>query len=623
MKLEEVLSSKSFEQISWSFLLYSIALLLLSTVSITIDNLDPKTIEILSSISTENIADPAKDISIEDVKFSEELSILKDSTQSALSIPEIQNKELVVANELVLEESNENIDSLSLNIDNINETINGGFDKSTEQSSSVGGVLDRLTPELVSLAEKKPLNVIWLFDASISLSKQRDQIKGRISKILDEIEEISSGKPITHIICSFGKTLIPISKQPQTLDKDIISDIESIKLDDSGIENVFGSVVKLCDLYKDYRNAIIVFTDEVGDDIAELEKAINSTQRKSTPVYVVGPPAPFGLPSIEFKYVDPDPKYDQKERWVQISQGPETLFKMTLDLHTLPIDEAGLDSGYGPYGLTRLCYSSGGIYFSVHPNRSSNIITKKHIEPLSSNISRFFDPVVMTKYRPDYRNYLAQHYEIEKDKVKTALIKACQIPLKISSNQKTNFTAFNEGDFADQLKDAQIFSAQIEPKVDQIYNILKSVESLSSKLDSRWMVSYNLAMGRILATKCRIELYNLVLAEAKSGIKKQDKKSNAWTLERTKEFTTKNSQLNKYHDASVEYLQSVVANCPGTPWAAIAQEELDTPMGYKWIEKYIEPPKAGMGNGGNNNNVPKDDKAKKLEIKPQRKIDKI
>ena len=623
MKLEEVLSSKSFEQISWSFLLYSIALLLLSTVSITIDNLDPKTIEILSSISTENIAEPAKDISIEDVKFSEELSILKDSTQSALSIPEIQNKELVVANELVLEESNENIDSLSLNIDNINETINGGFDKSTEQSSSVGGVLDRLTPELVSLAEKKPLNVIWLFDASISLSKQRDQIKGRISKILDEIEEISSGKPITHIICSFGKTLIPISKQPQTLDKDIISDIESIKLDDSGIENVFGSVVKLCDLYKDYRNAIIVFTDEVGDDIAELEKAINSTQRKSTPVYVVGPPAPFGLPSIEFKYVDPDPKYDQKERWVQISQGPETLFKMTLDLHTLPIDEAGLDSGYGPYGLTRLCYSSGGIYFSVHPNRSSNIITKKHIEPLSSNISRFFDPVVMTKYRPDYRNYLAQHYEIEKDKVKTALIKACQIPLKISSNQKTNFTAFNEGDFADQLKDAQIFSAQIEPKVDQIYNILKSVESLSSKLDSRWMVSYNLAMGRILATKCRIELYNLVLAEAKSGIKKQDKKSNAWTLERTKEFTTKNSQLNKYHDASVEYLQSVVANCPGTPWAAIAQEELDTPMGYKWIEKYIEPPKAGMGNGGNNNNVPKDDKAKKLEIKPQRKIDKI
>ena len=623
MKLEEVLSSKSFEQISWSFLLYSIALLLLSTVSITIDNLDQKTIEILSSISTENIAEPAKDISIEDVKFSEELSILKDSTQSALSIPEIQNKELVVANELVLEESNENIDSLSLNIDNINETINGGFDKSTEQSSSVGGVLDRLTPELVSLAEKKPLNVIWLFDASISLSKQRDQIKGRISKILDEIEEISSGKPITHIICSFGKTLIPISKQPQTLDKDIISDIESIKLDDSGIENVFGSVVKLCDLYKDYRNAIIVFTDEVGDDIAELEKAINSTQRKSTPVYVVGPPAPFGLPSIEFKYVDPDPKYDQKERWVQISQGPETLFKMTLDLHTLPIDEAGLDSGYGPYGLTRLCYSSGGIYFAVHPNRSSNIITKKHIEPLSSNISRFFDPVVMTKYRPDYRNYLAQHYEIEKDKVKTALIKACQIPLKISSNQKTNFTAFNEGDFADQLKDAQIFSAQIEPKVDQIYNILKSVESLSSKLDSRWMVSYNLAMGRILATKCRIELYNLVLAEAKSGIKKQDKKSNAWTLERTKEFTTKNSQLNKYHDASVEYLQSVVANCPGTPWAAIAQEELDTPMGYKWIEKYIEPPKAGMGNGGNNNNVPKDDKAKKLEIKPQRKIDKI
>jgi hypothetical protein len=622
MSIKEALSSKSFEQISWSFLLYSIALLLLSTVPITIDGLDQKTIEILSSVSTENIVEPTKDISIEEVKFSEDVSILKDSTQSALSIPEIQNK-LVVANELVLEEYNQDLESLSLNIDNINETINSGFDKSTEQSSSVSGVLDRLTPELVSLAEKKPLNTIWLFDASISLSKQRDQIKDRIVKILDEIEETNSGKPISHTVCSFGKVLIPISKQPHNLAKDIVSDIESIKLDDSGIENIFGSIVRVCDLYKDYRNTIIVFTDEVGDDIGELEKAINSTQRKSTPVYVVGPPAPFGLSSIEFKYVDPDPKYDQKERWVQINQGPETLFKMTLDLHTLPIDEAGLDSGYGPYGLTRLCYSSGGIYFSVHPNRSSNIITKKQVQPLSSNISRFFDPVVMTKYRPDYRNYLAQHYEVEKDKTKIALIKACQIPLKIASDQKTNFTAFNEGDFADQLKDAQIFSAKIEPKIDQIYNLLKPVESFVTKLDSRWIASYNLAMGRILATKCRIELYNHMLAEAKSGLKKQDKKSNSWNLERTDEFSTKNSQLNKYHDGAVEYLQSVVTNYPGTPWAAIAQEELDTPMGYKWIEKYVEPPKAGMGNGGNNNNVPKDDRAKTLEIKPQRKIDKI
>jgi hypothetical protein len=129
-------------------------------------------------------------------------------------------------------------------------------------------------------------------------------------------------------------------------------------------------------------------------------------------------------------------------------------------------------------------------------------------------------------------------------------------------------------------------------------------------------------MGRILATKCRIEAYNLTLAEAKSGLKKKDPKSNIWILMHDPQLQTSNSNLRKNYDAANKYLKFVVDNFPNTPWSLIANEELNTPMGYSWVEEYQEPPKPNNGGGGNNR--PKDDMLKpKLIPKPQRKIDKI
>ena len=30
-----------------------------------------------------------------------------------------------------------------------------------------------------------------------------------------------------------------------------------------------------------------------------------------------------------------------------------------------------MDSGFGPFGLCRLAYETGGLYFTVHPNRKT------------------------------------------------------------------------------------------------------------------------------------------------------------------------------------------------------------------------------------------------------------
>ena len=61
-----------------------------------------------------------------------------------------------------------------------------------------------------------------------------------------------------------------------------------------------------------------------------------------------------------------------------------------------------IDSGFGPYGLTRLCYATKGIYFAVHPNRPASTGPVKDTAAMATRISQFFDPDVMRNYLPDY-----------------------------------------------------------------------------------------------------------------------------------------------------------------------------------------------------------------------------
>ena len=619
--IKKILSSDLLESISISFLVNVILFMVLSLITVVLENKRESLIVLESSpVEYEHYEEPVELIDI--TTFDQKVTVLKPESQAPLSVSnEILNTipQLDIISGISLEKVQ---DFSVVSETDVIQNINIGT--SISQDTSVGGVLDRLTIEIANNAKNNDLNVIWLFDASISLSKQREDIRDRFEKIIQEIGMNSFSHSIKHTICSFGSSLSIINSNP-TNDKDILyRSIDSIVLDETGIENIFGSIEQLCKQYKTTRNMIVVFTDEVGDDLNLLDKTVVEARRKGTRIYVVGPPAPFGLSSIQFKYVDPDPKFDQNEKWVEINQGPETLFKMTLDLHSLPIDESGLDSGFGPYALSKICVDTGGIYFAVHPNRNENQVSKKEISPLSSYISVFFDNAVMKKYSPDYRSILLQTKENQTHKIKTALLNACKIPVQINNNQKTNFTAYTEGEFVEQLNEAQKYSAKIEPQIDRIYTILKEVEPQSKSLDEkRWLASYNLAMGRILATKCRIELYNTMLAEAKTGLQKNDPKNNLWSLEFDAEFTTKSSQLQKSYATAIKYLQSIVSDFPDTPWALVAQNELDTPMGYKWIDSYKEPPKMNNGSNNNNNPLPKDDIKRKIELKPQRKIDKI
>ena len=63
-----------------------------------------------------------------------------------------------------------------------------------------------------------------------------------------------------------------------------------------------------------------------------------------------------------------------------------------------------MDSGFGPYSLTRLCYETGGIFFAVHPNRNENrsVSRQRDRRVIGTSGAVLRSRTMMRSYRPDY-----------------------------------------------------------------------------------------------------------------------------------------------------------------------------------------------------------------------------
>ncbi|MEM7783570.1 MAG: vWA domain-containing protein, partial [Planctomycetota bacterium] len=264
-----------------------------------------------------------------------------------------------------------------------------------ESVSAAEGAIDRMTKELLQSMEERQTVVVWLFDQSASLMRQRDQILKRFDRIYTELgiiqdnqddrfQSTTGGRLLTQIY-AFGSEINPLLRQPTDDLNAIKNAVRNIERDASGIENVMQAVIEAADQHDRYRKidrktgepssnvSIIVVSDEAGDDIVNLDKAIQICTKNQMPVYVIGVPAPFGRSETLVKWVDPDPKFDQTPQWAEVKQGPESVVpeRLRLDFTGTFEDLNMIDSGFGPFHLTRLAYETGGIYFAVHPNRNT------------------------------------------------------------------------------------------------------------------------------------------------------------------------------------------------------------------------------------------------------------
>ena len=502
--------------------------------------------------------------------------------------------------------------------------------------TGAGGAVDRLTLEIIASLEQRPTVVCWVFDQSLSLAAQRKEIAARLERVFDElgVSAAARSNELFNLVYAYGQQVTPVVSVPTQNVGDVVSAINSIPIDGSGVEMTFTAVAEAAKkaqqvlLSSSQRNVmIIVFTDEVGDDQQHADIVATYCARQQMRVFVVGVPAPFGKRHVRMKFVEFDPQFADDEQWAEVEQGPESRYPEVVTVRPGNRPDEPIDSGYGPFSLSKLCAETGGMYFAVHANRGAGgRVTDAATAPMSSGLRYFFDPNVMRDYRPDYLSQAEVYRLLAANRAKRALVDAARAAeVAPMDAPTTTFPREDEGRLVNLLSEAQKKAAVLQPKIDALHGLLAAGLPDRDKIEEkRWQAGYDLALGRVLALKVRTYAYNILLAQAKSGMKFKDPKNDTWVLKPSVDVSKVGSQIERLAKQADELLRRVVADHAGTPWAQMAAEELKSPLGYSWEETYtgVNAPREGNGGNGNPNQV--DDMRRNLAPpKPKRDLKKI
>lgn len=514
-------------------------------------------------------------------------------------------------------------------------------------ATGTDGAVDRLTYEILQSMESQPTLVVWLFDASGSLIRRRQEIRDRFDRIYDELGIVQGDSftadredaPLLTSVMAFGSSISLQTQAPTNDLEEIKSAVDSVPVDTSGQELTFSALYQALEKYKAFRRKpksgparnimMVVVTDERGDDIAGLEKTIDLYQKFAVPVYVLGVPAPFGREQTFVKYVDPDPAYDQTPSWAPVDQGPESAFpeRVKIGYELNAYEEPVVDSGFGPYALSRLCYETGGMYFSIHPNRRlGSRVSRREVEVLASNMTYFFDPQVMIRYQPDYVSLAEYRQRLQSSPLRQSLRQAADFVRTGRLEQpRMRFERINEASFVEAVSRAQTEAARLEPKLNSLVELLeKGAAHRDRELSPRWLANFDLSYGTALAEKVRAETYNLMLANAKQGLQYSDPKNNTWTIRPSNEISV-GSRYQKAAELARETLTRVVKEHPGTPWELLAKQQLSRPIGWTWVDSFTDPNPPPPQPAGNNNPPPppRDDQIRMIQQKPKRPVPKL
>jgi hypothetical protein len=456
-----------------------------------------------------------------------------------------------------------------------------------EHVDGVEGGVDRIAIEILRRVEKGRTLVVWAFDASGSLQVEREKLAKYIGDVYTHISQLDrdrlaeDGGLLTSVV-SFGKDRKILTPEPTADAAAIVSAINAVPLDESGVESTFQTVAEIIRKYarfhhekQTYSPMVVVVTDEVGDDEDHLEEAIALATKTKVPVYVLGNGALFGRVEGYMNYTDPKTK--QVYYNLPVRQGPESVM---LEGIRLPFWYDGpqydfLDAGFGPYALSRLARASGGIYF----------VTRLGGHRI------MFDPAGMREYTPDLvgrEQYIAA---VERHPLRLAVMRAAQITQQALPGQPSlRFPAADGPEFKEAMARNQEIVARVQYTVDEaLAPIAAVVKKRDHETSRRWQAHYDLIRGRLLAMKLRCYEYNWICARMKKDPTKfANPASNAWRLVPDKEVHSSDKAASVATEAKA-LLERVVKDHPGTPWALLAQRELKDPFGFRWEETHVPP----------------------------------
>ncbi|GEM_PF-3828415 len=402
-------------------------------------------------------------------------------------------------------------------------------------------------------------------DASGSMANDRAQVLKKLDELLAKL----GGKEVRMTVLAFDEK--PRVACALTSNMDQVKAAISAVGEGKGEENCMLAVreaVKLVALPGAYR-AIVLLTDEKGNDEDGLEKTIGAVKQAQGHVFLLGRETPFGWchgyeldTKLGFSVtVDAGPESAAIETlqkspiccqqpwyaWcrkmltepTKLSQ--ESFFQRHNPLLCdLAYDEEVL-SGFAPWAMARLCAETGGQTWLIRGRGG-------------------YDPKALRGYEPDLCPPAEYAKRNASDAVRRAVVGVLS-EIEEGKDWKLENCKLSHGQ-ADRLgKRANELAVQCRKWIDRLKAAKPNTPSQGEGLPKRWIAHRDLLVGQLLALLHWLEQYRLALSECEYP---------------------KGGDVGLCHDKKVRgagegrmealrALEQVQKDHPGTPWAETAK----------------------------------------------------
>jgi hypothetical protein len=451
----------------------------------------------------------------------------------------------------------------------------------TYETTDVGVALDQLAREILRHLSQHKLTVVWLFDESESMKDDQRAVKEKFDRVASELKlntgsDKKAAGALNHAIVGFGQGIHYELEKP-TFDIDQIGRaIDRLRVDDSGVENTMHAIQEVVAHYsglirKDRRLLIVLITDESGDDGDYVEEARQAVVGRGVPLYVIGRQSLFGYDRAHLIYVDPVTK---DVYYPAIHRGPETAFIETLQWDGLHERWDEQPSGFAPYELARLARDSGGIYFLLPSEENMRVRQRE----------KAYSITTLKEYLPDYESrltYVKRRYESEFRRTLFQIITETR-----TFALPTHFSV----DPAAMIQEANAAGVVATNQLNVLLAIQKRLEQLerhrNRETDKRWQAHYDLILAQIVAYQVKTYEYRACLAEmlAKPPVpSKMPTPALAvqWVMNHSPSRKAPREQTAKKYAEAERLLKQVVDRHPRTPWADLAQDNLNRGLGIQ------------------------------------------
>lgn len=468
----------------------------------------------------------------------------------------------------------------------------------TYEATDVGASLDQIAREILRHLTQHKLTVVWLFDESESMKDDQKAVKQKFDRIVSELKlhadsqsKKKTTEPLTHVIASFGADLHYLQEKPTANIEVIGKAIDKIPVDESGTENTLHAISTVIDKYsgfirKDQRLLIVLVTDESGDDGGYVEEAHQAVVSRNVPIYIIGRQSLFGTENAHLQYVDPVTK---DVYWPTIRRGPETADVELLQWDGLHDRWDEQPSGLPPYELARLTKDSGGIYFLLPSEENMRVRQREKAYRIAD----------LKEYSPDYKSRIAYVAERSKSEFRRSLYEIIQM---------TRWQPGQEGAYY-YPRHFQIDPSQMVPAAQEAIglaterlNMLLSIQTRLEKLqklrdrepEKRWQAHYDLMLAQVVAYQIKSYEYRACMEDM---IKKPPRPKTMptpdliveWVIDHAPDRLAPKEKTEKKYAEATKLLKEVIDRHPRTPWADLAQDEINRGYGVRRNEWHHNP----------------------------------